>query len=98
MIAISRKKQKFIIDYLTENHTADVCNADFHGRWFAMFGGKKKSTNWGAEPVYNAMAWLKKLYDQGLLERGVVSLFRPEPGFPNWVYVYTLAQGSCYPN
>jgi hypothetical protein len=83
--------QQFIRRYLSENTCADVLNAEFHDKFSEKFGGRRIFKMWGAMPNMLAMSWLKKLYDQGILERGRISLYAHEMGFPNWVYSYTLA-------
>lgn len=83
--------QKFIINYIEENKNTDVCDQNFHEQFYNKFDGKRKETNWGAQPVYKAMNWLKKLYEQNILSRGKVSLAGSwQPGFPKWVYAYRL--------
>lgn len=90
-IPIRIQKQKFIIDYLGKNFSADVTDSKFHDAWHARFGGNRTIHNWGACPCPNSMVWLKKLYDQGILDRGIISLGENwQPGFPRWVYGYTL--------
>lgn len=83
------RKQRFIEMYLNENKTANVLDEQFHDEWHNIFGGKRIGYMWGSAPCQNAMIWLRKLYDQGILDRGIISL-REGPEFPKWVYVYTL--------
>jgi hypothetical protein len=89
--AMETKKTKFIISYLKRNYCTDACDQKFHEAWFQEFGGARKMTAWGSQPVYSAQRYLKKLYKQGVLERGIVPLGANwQPGFPKWVYGYTL--------
>lgn len=95
MTKIERLKQgieieKFIREYLAENHTADRLNADFHDQFSDKFGGKRIIFAFGSCPNLLAMTWLKNLYSQGILDRRIVPLYHKERGFPNWVYSYTL--------
>lgn len=90
-------KQRFIIDYLLANYSTDACDQLFHEKWTEQFGGKAKPVNWGASMSYSAQRWLKKLYDEGTLNRGIVTLGANwQPGFPKWVYGYTLANPARY--
>jgi len=89
--------RKFIITYLEENFSADATDEKFHTEFYERFGGKRKQTYWGAQTVYKAQKWLKKLYDEGTLDRGVINLGANwQPGFPRWVYGYTLSSTSRY--
>jgi hypothetical protein len=82
--------ERFIRDYLKRNYSADVVDALFHDEFTKRFGGRQIFKNFGAMPNLLAMRWLKRLYSQGILERGRISLTEHEVGFPNWVYSYTL--------
>lgn len=89
------EKRKFVLEYLEKNFTTNVCDQEFHEKWYSNFGGKRKETQWGAEPVYQAQRFLELLYKEGSLNRGVVSLGANwQPGFPKWVYGYTLKKKS----
>jgi hypothetical protein len=81
--------RKFILEYAEKNFAVDICNQNFHEEFFKRFGGKRKATFWGAQPVEKAQKYLRELYDEGILSRSIVSLGanRP-PGFPRWVYSY----------
>jgi hypothetical protein len=83
--------EHFIRDYLTRNAGADVVDAVFHDEFTEKFGGRRIAKNYGAMPNLLAMRWLRKLYDQGILERGRIPLHFHEEGFPNWVYSYSLS-------
>lgn len=80
----------FIRNYLEEHHSADSLNQEFHDLFTAKFGGKQTFKMWGAMPNRLAMSWLKNLYNQGILERYTITIPDAEPGFPKWVYSYTL--------
>lgn len=81
----------FILNYLTENCETNSCDQIFHEQFFKEFGGSRKETLWGAEPVRKAQKMLKELYDEGTLDRGIITLGQNwQPGFPKWVYSYTI--------
>ncbi len=92
-VPLSIRKQNFILGFLHEKTYVDVTNQGFHEQWFELFGGRRKETVWGAQPVYDAQFWLRKLLDQGILFRFVVTLgVNWQPGFPRWVYGYGLTK------
>lgn len=82
----------WIISYLKNNLTASSVDQAFHNDFFCLFGGKRKETLWGAQPVNRAMIKLRFLFDIGVLERNRIGLSGGAwaPGFPKWVYVYSL--------
>jgi hypothetical protein len=82
--------EEFIREYLEKNTSADVLNTDFHDQFSERFGGSRIPKYWGAMPNKKAMRYLKKLYNQGVLSRGIVSIPEHEIGMPNWVYSYFL--------
>lgn len=84
-------KRDFIIGYLAEaGASASATDQHFHERWHARFGGTRKETLFGAQPVRNAMHHLRMMHREGLLRRSKVALgWNWQPGFPKWVYVYT---------
>lgn len=90
-LPIKIRKQKFILEYLKKEHTANVLDAGFHQKWWDEFRGARHIYAFGSSPCPNAMTWLKKLYDQNILNRGRVGMHGMETGFPKWVYVYTLS-------
>lgn len=85
--------RNFIIEYIKENGAADVLDADFQDEFYTRFGGTRKEYAIGSQPVAKAQRWLYKMYQEGTLERGIIPLSSSaQPGFPNWVYGYTLAE------
>ncbi len=84
------KIEEFIREYIARNGGVDVTDALFHDEFTEKFGGRQTFKNYGAMPNPLAMRWVKRLYEQGILERGIISLYAHEQGFPNWVYVYSL--------
>ena len=84
-------QRQFVIEYLRRNFEADACNQEFHDEFHALFGGARHETYWGAQTVYKAQRLLKAMADDGTLERYPVGLGGNwQPGFPRWVYGYTL--------
>ena len=93
-IARNIEIETFIKEYLETNYATDVLDEKFHDEFTVRFGGKQKMHYWGSCPNSLAIRWLKKLYDQGILERGRVGIPEHEIGFPNWVYSYTLKNSN----
>lgn len=90
-IARDAKAQAFIEEYLRRESYVDALDQAFHEQFTARFGGKRNEVNWGAETNALAMLMLKRMYDMGMLERDVVTLDTGwQPGFPRWVYGYSL--------
>ena len=83
--------QAFIEDYLRVENYVDALDVEFHEKFTAKFGGKRHEVNWGAETNALAMTLLRRMYDMGILERDIVTLDTGwQPGFPRWVYGYSL--------
>ena len=87
------KQEQWIIEWLENNFSADVCNQEFHDEFWRRFGGARVQKNWGAQPVLKAQRLLERMCRDELLVRSRIGLWRPEPGLPRWVYVYTLEDG-----
>jgi len=86
---INTDHQKFINEWLDAHYETSCVDQLFHEAFFKKFGGKYKSTNWGAQPVATAMCALKEMYKAGLLNRCIAGLGQNwQPGFPKWVYSY----------
>lgn len=82
-------QEKFVLEFVDKHGSLDVCNGDFHDAYHARFGGKRIHYRFGAQPVPEAMARVKALYQRGVLSRAVISLgYNWQPGFPKWVYSY----------
>lgn len=82
--------EQFIRDYLASHTVTDRLDAQFHDEFSSRFGGKRTIYPFGSCPNHTAMKWLKRLYDQGTLERFSIGIQFHESGFPNWVYCYEL--------
>jgi len=89
------EQTEFIIEYLKRNGYTDVTDEKFHDEFHLKFGGKRKWHFFGASPVYKAQRLLTKMWKDGILDRGILSLSEHEQGFPNWVYGYSL-KGDTY--
>ena len=83
-------QRRWILEYLLKEVSASAVDQQFHEGFHELFGGSRKTTFWGAQPVRKAQRLLLEMCREGLLERGVISLHEHEIGFPNWVYGYTL--------
>lgn len=91
------ERQSWILAWLKDNFCADAVNAQFHDDYaekFPMY--KRRYTNWGAQPVAQAMRDLRTLAKCGMVDAGRIGLPSGnwEPGFPKWVIGYTLPQGA----
>jgi hypothetical protein len=83
--------RNWIMGYIRENGPVCATDQPFHEAFHERFGGARKETMWGAEPVTKAMRTLKKMSDDGTLKRGRVGLGGNwQPGFPRWNYVYYI--------
>ncbi len=80
---------KWITEYIKQNYCVSATDQPFHEAFFAKFGGKRNDT-FGVQTVYKAQRRLKKLWDDGILERHRNSFSSAE--FPRWVYVYKLRE------
>jgi hypothetical protein len=85
--------QQFITEWLLKKSAVSTVDEPFHEAFYQEFGGKRKETTWGAQPVVAAMKLLGEMRKQGILERSSVGLPGGE-GFPSWVYCYDLPANS----
>lgn len=82
---------EWVIDWLTKNIEASAVTQDFHEAFRFHFGGARKETYWGAQPVAKAMRLLAKMEKEGQLVRRRISLGGNwQPGFPKWAISYSL--------
>ncbi len=81
----------WIIEYIKQNYCVSATDYHFHNEFFAKFGGLRKETYFGAQTVYKAQRRLKKLWEEGILERHR-SKTGGGIGFPKWVHVYRLRE------
>lgn len=85
----------WIFDYISEHGGASATDERFHDEFHRHFGGKFQPTFYGAQLVYKAQRYLKEMYDEGLLDRRVMTSGAENiSGFPNWEYVYFLSTGG----
>lgn len=81
--------REWIKQYIREHGPVDVCDTAFHEEFYQRFGGARKETTFGAQPVYKAMRTLKQMSDDGEISRGIIGLGGNwQPGFPKWCYGY----------
>lgn len=93
-MASRAKQEEWIINYIKEYGSADVCNTQFHDEFHEEFGGKRKGYLYGADPVLKAQALLGKMWKERKLNRFKISLLEHVSGMPNWVYVYELPKNE----
>lgn len=84
------QQKQFILNYLANHIETSVTDEEFHDEFYKRFGGNRKLTHFGAQPVYKAMRLLEYMYRQKLINRGIMGLTEHEIGFPNWCYTYYL--------
>lgn len=84
----------FIINYIssTRPHAIDVLNSEFVDAYIKTTGAKYKPTFFGAFKCAMLGRDLSKMYNQGMLDRSILSLppGSINEGFPGWVYVYSV--------
>ena len=83
--------EQWVIDYVSKNPGVSVTDEKFHEEFYQNFGGARKETFFGAQPVDKAMKLLKDLEKRGHLSRSIIGLAGNwQPGFPKWNYVYFI--------
>jgi len=87
--AVDDVMRRFITEWMVNRNGVDACNQPFHDAFHARFGGRRTSKWWGATPVAKAMLLLRAMHREGLLARARIRL-DGQPGFPKWVYHYSL--------
>ncbi len=88
-MTILEQQREFILRYLENNLEASATNQDFHDEFWAKFGGARKETFWGAQPVRKAMQLLKQLATERLIVVRIIGIKNWQPGFPKWVRSYS---------
>jgi hypothetical protein len=87
----TEEMNEWIVNYIRVNGGVSATDELFHEAFFQQFGGSRKLTMWGAQPVSKAMLRLKALVDLGVLVRSKIGLGGNwQPGFPKWNYVYFI--------
>ncbi len=76
---------EWIVEYIRQNYQVSAMDQPFHKTFFAKFGGKRS----GTRIVYKAQRRLKKLWEEGVLERHTLNMCAP---FPRWIYVYRIRE------
>ncbi len=86
-------REAWILDYLREHMNADSVNQDFHEKYHVQFPEfKQHETFFGSQPVAQAMRDLRRMADDGLVVVSRIPLGANwQPGFPKWVYSYSLS-------
>lgn len=86
-----REQYFWIIRWLLDHDSADVCDSEFHDAFATYFHVKQNEKLWGAQPSPLAMRRLAAMYRDGDLKRCRVGLTQMGGmGFPTWVYSYSL--------
>lgn len=95
-MANKTRRLEWIIDWLDLNTSADVVNEVFHDAYHAAFPEYVRHEKlWGAQPVTQAMRDLAAFERNGILERRRIGLGDGlGPGFPKWVWSYTLKENN----
>ncbi len=84
------KKEYWIIENIP-NEGVDILHSDFVDNYIKEFSPPFIEVNFGAYKCPQLSRLLSCMYKKNILERGTISLGCCwQPGFPKWVYVYTL--------
>lgn len=86
------ERVEWIIHHLTRKGFADILDAEFVDRYIEITNSSFKPVQWGAHKCPQLAKDLRKAYDSGLVERSIMGLSGGawQPGFPKWVYSYSL--------
>jgi hypothetical protein len=70
----------------------DILNSDFVDDYIAKFDAGYRPVNWGAHHCPQLGRDLSAMYNLGMLKRSRIGLTDGawQPGFPKWVYTYTV--------
>ena len=89
------KRQAWIKEWVQKNTFVDVLNCDFVFAYIKATGVPFEDTNWGAPKCRTLGQDLAGMVHDGTLSRRCVGLSGNwQPGFPRWVWTYTLANGQ----
>lgn len=87
------EKIEWILDWIRENNSpVDILNSKFVDDYVNHFNPTVEILPFGANRCPDLGRVLSWGYKNGYLNRGRISLFCKEVGFPNWVYVYNVNQ------
>jgi hypothetical protein len=91
-MAHQAERDDWIIKWLQAHTSANSCDSEFHDAYTIAFPRyTRKLTSWGAQPVGQAMRDLARLHNAGIIERHSIALgLAWQPGFPRWVWSYSL--------
>jgi len=81
---------EWIINYIRKHGPVSATDELFHEAFYQNFGGARKETMFGAQPVAKAMQMLKQMYNDGHLDRAIIGLGGMPVGYPKWNYVYYI--------
>lgn len=82
----------WIVEKIIELRHVDILNEAFVDEYISKFNPKHRVTNWGANKCRLLSSDLNAMAKSGVLDRGIIGLPHGnwEPGFPKWVYTYSL--------
>jgi len=85
------EEEQWIIENIPE-HGVDILCTDFVDKFIDRFKPVFREVNWGAYKCPTLNRLLRSMYKKGILKRGIIGLDKGswQPGFPKWVYVYSL--------
>lgn len=84
------QREQFILDYLARHNLTDVLDAPFVDAYVQATGAATAERLIGAPQCLTLSRDLASLHRRGLLTRQSASV-GGGPGWPTWVYVYSLA-------
>jgi hypothetical protein len=86
------KAEQFIFDWLRNDPVGvNILDRDFVDKFVEHTGARIQVMLWGANKCPYLSKTLSRMYADGKLNRDSMSLGANwQPGFPKWVYCYTL--------
>lgn len=86
------EKEQWLIDNIPECGV-DILHADFVDKFIDRFKPAFHAVNWGAYKCPSLNRLLARMYKKSILRRSIIGLgLNWQPGFPKWVYVYSVRQ------
>lgn len=88
------QRETWILRAVRDRRFVDVLNADFVSEYAAHTGATMRHSTWGAGWCGLLSADLRKMHKKKILRRTAYGLSGGawQPGFPKWVYSYSVAR------
>lgn len=85
-----QERQEWIIQYIKNSNGVDVLNSEFVDAYVEHTGAAVDVMMWGANRCKMIGRDLSELNNSGKLSRFRIGISNWQPGFPKWVYSYSL--------